>query len=171
MNTQLEFLLSVAISMLSYALIAIWYVVPRLSKQPGVQALIPLFLLNTFRTEGVVFLLPQVMGGTLPASFAVPAAYGDFSTAVLALLVVIVLRYRPGWALPFVWLFNLVGFADLSFALYNGAVVGLPFFHIGVAWFILTLYVPLLMVTHIIVFWFLLRAAPATQVERGSVAF
>lgn len=171
MNAQLAFLLSVGGSMLSCALIAIWYVAPRLSKQPRVQALLPLILLNTFRTEGLIFLLPQVMGGALPPSFAIPAAYGDLSTAGLALLAAIVLRYRPGWALPFIWLFNLVGFADLLFALYNGAVIGLPFFHIGVAWFIPTLYVPLLMVNHIVVFWFLLRAAPATQAKRGSVAF
>ena len=41
MNTLLAFLLSIGISLLSYALIAIWYMVPRLSKQPRVEALLP----------------------------------------------------------------------------------------------------------------------------------
>ena len=71
-------------------------------------------------------------------------------------------------ALPFVWLFNLVGIIDLLYALYQGAVIGLPFFHLGVYWYIPTLYVPLLLVSHVIIFWFLLRAAPSTQAERGS---
>jgi hypothetical protein len=56
------------------------------------------------------------------------------------------------------------------YALYEGAVIGLPFFHLGVAWFIPTLYVPLLLVSHVIVFWVLLRAAPSTQVGRASAA-
>lgn len=170
MITQLAFFLSVGASLLSFAFIAAWYVVPRLSKQPRVLALLPLVLLSTFRTEGLVFLLPQVMGGTLPPGFAVPAAYGDFLTAGLALLAAIALRFRPGWALPLVWLFNLVGITDLLFAIYNGAVIGLPFFHLGVAWFIPTLYVPLLLVSHIIIFWFLLRAEPSAQATRESAA-
>ena len=62
MNALLAFLLSVGGSLLSYALIAIWYVVPRLSKQPRVEALIPLIVLHTFRTVGLVFLFPQVTG-------------------------------------------------------------------------------------------------------------
>jgi hypothetical protein len=123
----LAFLVSVVVSLLSFTLIASWYVVPRLSKQPYVQALLPLVLLNVFRTEGFVFLLPQVMGGTLPSYFAVSTAYGDVFTAVLALLTALVLRLRPGLALPLVWLLNIVGFADLLFAIYKGVVVGFPF--------------------------------------------
>ena len=164
----LAFLVSATVSLLSFTLIAFRYVVPRLSKQPYVQALLPLVLLNVFRTEGFVFLLPQVMGGTLPSDFAVPAAYGDVSTAVLALLTALVLWLRPGLALPLVWLLNIVGFADLLFAIYNGTVVGFPYFHVGVAWFIPTVYVPLLLVNHVVVFWFLLRVVPSTQAVRGS---
>lgn len=78
------------------------------------------------------------------------------------------LRLRPGVALPFVWLFNLVGISDLVYAAYEGALIGLPTFHLGVAWLIPTNYVPLLLVSHVVIFWFLLRAAPATPAERGS---
>ncbi|TMD38215.1 MAG: hypothetical protein E6J04_02210 [Chloroflexi bacterium] len=61
-----------------------------------------------------------------------------------------------------------MGFIDLLYALYEAAMIGLPFFHLGVAWFIPTLYVPLLLVSHVIIFWFLLRAAPSTQAGRES---
>ncbi len=168
MNALLAFLLSVGVSLLSFTLIMVWYIVPRLSKLPRLQALLPLVLLHTFRTVGLVFLFPQVMGGVLPPGFATPAAYGDLLTTGLALLTTFMLRFRPGLALPLVWLFNLVGITDLLFAIYEGAVTGLPFFHLGVAWLLLTLYVPLLLVSHIIVFWVLLRAVPSAQVERGS---
>ena len=168
MNALLAFLLSVGVSLLSFTLIMVWYIVPRLSKQPRVQALLPLVLLHTFRSAGLVVLLPQVMGGAVPPVFAVPAAYGDLFTAGLALLAAFMLRLRPGLALPFVWLFNLVGITDLLFAMYQGVVIGLPFFHLGVYWYIPTLYVPLLLVSHVTVFWFLLRAAPSTQAGRAS---
>jgi hypothetical protein len=166
MNALLAFLLSVGGSLLSYTLIAIWYVVPRLSKQPREEALLPLMLLNTFRTVGLVFLFPQVTGGALPPGFAVPAAYGDLLTTGLAWFSIFALRLRPGLALPLVWLFNLVGITDLLFAMYQGAVTGLPFFHLGVAWLLLTFYVPLLLVSHVIVFWLLLRVAPSVQAEK-----
>ena len=170
MNSQLAFLLSTGASLLSFALIAAWYVVPRLSTQPRVQALLPLVLLSTFRTEGLVLLLPQVMGGALPPGFAVPTAYGDFLTAGLAFLAAFALRFRPGWALPLVWLFNLVGIADLLVAIGKGAVIGLPFFHLGVAWFILVVYVPLLLVSHVIISWLLLRAGLSVRATREIAA-
>jgi hypothetical protein len=170
MDSLLAFLLSVGVSLLSYTLIMVWYIVPRLSKQPCVQALLPLVLLHTFRTVGLVFLFPQVMGGALPPGFAVPAAYGDLLTTGLALLAAFTLRLRPGMALPIVWLFNLVGITDLLFAMYKGAVIDLPSFHLGVAWLLLTLYVPLLLVSHVIVFWFLLRAGPSARATRESAA-
>jgi hypothetical protein len=171
MNALLAFLLSVGGSLLSYTLIAVWYVVPRLSKQPREEALLPLVLLNTFRTVGLVFLFPQVTGGALPQDFAVPAAYGDLLTTGLAGLAAFALQLRPGWALPLVWLFNLVGITDLLFAMYQGAVTGLPFFQLGVAWLLLTLYVPLLLVSHVIVFWLLLRGAPSVQAEKERSLF
>lgn len=166
----LAFLVTVIVSLLSFTLIASWYVVPHLSKRPYLQALLPLVLLNVFRTEGLIFLLPQVIGGTLPSDFAIPAASGDLFTAVFAVLTALVLRLRPGVALPFVWLLNLVGFADLLFAAYKGAIIGFSSLHVGVAWFIPTLYVPLLLVNHVVSFWFLLRVVPSTLAERRNLA-
>ncbi len=171
MNAQLAFLLSVGANLLSFTLLVIWYVIPRLSKRPREEALLPLVLLNTFRTMGLTFLLPQVTGGALPPHFAIPAAYGDLLVTVLAGLSALALRLRPGLALPLVWLFNLVGITDLLFAAVQGVITGLPFSHLGVDWFIPTVYVPLLLVIHITVFWFLLRAAPSARAERASAAF
>lgn len=169
MNAQLAFLLSVGANLLSFTLIVIWYVIPRLSKRPREEALLPLVLLNTFRTMGLTFLLPQVTGGALPPHFAIPAAYGDLLVTALALLAALALRLRPGLALPLVWLFNLVGITDLLFAAVQGVITGLPFSHIGVDWFIPTVYVPLLLVIHVTIFWFLLRVAPSTRAERAQL--
>jgi hypothetical protein len=50
--------------------------------------------------------------------------------------------------------------------MYQGVVIGLPFFHLGVYWYIPTLYVPLLLVSHVIIFWVLLRSVPSAQGKR-----
>jgi hypothetical protein len=93
----------------------------------------------------------------LPEAFARPAAYGDLSAAVLALLALAGLQSRFGICL--VWVFNLWGSADLLHAYYQGRFgVGVVPGHLGAAYFIPTVVVPLLLVTHVLVFRLLLRA-------------
>ncbi len=58
------------------------------------------------------------------AAFAQPVAYGDFITAILALLALATLGTRTGTALT--WVFNIFGTADLLFAFYLGSRISLP---------------------------------------------
>jgi hypothetical protein len=110
------------------------------------------------------FLVPGVVSPELPYLFARPVAYGDFITAVLALLALATLGARAGTAAA--WVFNVFGMADLLFAFYLGSGISLadrPGL-LGAAYFILTAYVPLLLITHGLAFRILLRTkvvAPA----------
>ena len=65
------------------------YLWPRLRAMDSVAAQRAIATLHSFRFFGLVFLMPGVVGPELPASFAAFAAYGDFSTGVLALLALI----------------------------------------------------------------------------------
>ena len=145
----LQFVLSLVV----WGLIAKWLLAPWLEKKSSRDALFWLTLPHAFRHMGLVFLVPGVVARPLPSDFATPAAYGDLATGVLALVALIALR--AGWAraLALVWFFNLVGTADLLNALRHLTVV--PDF--GAAWYIPTLYVPLLLVTHFMVFTRLLK--------------
>jgi hypothetical protein len=93
----------------------------------------------------------------LPAGFARPAAFGDIIAALLALLALGALGTQMGT--PLVWVFNIWGSADLFYAFYNGARLvsdgKLLATHFGAAYLIPTFYVPLLLITHGLVFWFL----------------
>ena len=153
MDTLAIFGLQVVLSLIVYALMAKWFVTPWLAEKPIHQALIPLIFPHAFRYMGLVFLVPGVVARPLPGAFATPAAYGDLVTGVLALLALIALR--AGWAraLAVVWLFNIVGTVDLLNALRHVNVV--PGF--GAVWYIPTFYVPLLLVTHFMIFARLLR--------------
>jgi hypothetical protein len=52
---------------------------------------------------------------------------------------------------------NLWGSADLLYAFYQGNQVGLEPGQLGAAYFIVTVLVPLLLITHGLVFWLLLQ--------------
>ncbi len=153
MDTLAIFGLQFVLSLVVWGLIAKWLLAPWLEKKSPHNALFWLTLPHAFRYMGMVFLVPGVVARPLPDVFAIPAAYGDLVTGVLALLALIALR--TGWAraLALVWLFNIVGTVDLVNALRQPNVV----VDFGAAWYIPTLFVPLLLVTHFMIFARLLR--------------
>ena len=59
-----------------------------------------------------------------------------------------------------VWLFNVWGSADLLYAFYQGNRVGLEPGQLGATFYILTVLVPLLLITHVLLFRLLLRSDP-----------
>jgi hypothetical protein len=154
MTTQQIFGLQVVMSFVVYGLVARWYVAPRLATLPLADALTPLLLLHATRSFGLVFLVPTVVGHALPAAFAVPAAYGDLLAALLALLAIWALRTGSAMALPFVWLFNVEGTLDLLHAFAQGIRLQVE---LGAAYYIPTVVVPALYVTHFMIFVMLVR--------------
>jgi hypothetical protein len=128
--------------------------------------------LHSFRFEGLVFILPGVVGPDLPAGFAPFAAYADFATGVLAMLALLTFRIRPlFWA--FVIAFNLVGVTDLLVDYYDAITFNVPAMagQLAAAYWIPILYVPLLMITHVAAFYLMLRPQPGSaRVLAGAVA-
>ncbi len=148
MNVLAIFGVQLALSLIVYSLIAKWYVSPWLSNKPMNAALMILIFPHALRHVGLAFLVPGLVDDSLPESFANAAAYGDFVTGLLAILALFVLRAEWRMAIPIVWFFNIFGAADLVNALRNAEAVP----HLGVAWFIPTFVVPVLLVTHFMIF-------------------
>ena len=146
------------------------YVLPRLKSLDKVEAHRAIATLHSFRFFGLVFLLPGVVGPNLPASFAVFAAYWDFATGVLAMLALLTVRIRQLFWL-FVVAFNLVGFVDLMLNYYHAVQVDLPAKagELGATYAIPIIYVPLLMITHLVAFY-LLERPKAAQALVGDAA-
>jgi hypothetical protein len=149
--------ISVAFSFIAWGAVAWHYIWPALKERPGTEALKPILLLHGFRFLGLAFLVPGVASADLPAAFARPAAYGDLTTAILALLALAALGTRTGTVLA--WAFNTFGTADLIFAFYHGNQIALAKTpgSLGAAYFIVIALVPLLFVTHVLAFRMLLR--------------
>jgi hypothetical protein len=139
------------------------YLLPRLKSMDMVAAQRAIATLHSFRFFGLVFIVPGVVGANLPVSFAAFAAYWDLATGVLAIMALLTVRIRPlFWT--FVVAFNLVGVVDLVLDYYHAVQVGLPAMagHLGAAYAIPIIYVPVLMITHVAPLYFLLRPQPKT---------
>jgi hypothetical protein len=127
--------------------------------------------LHSFRFFGLVFILPGVVGPNLPAGFATFAAYGDFATGLLAMLALLTIRMRPLFWL-FVIAFNVVGAVDIIVDYYHGTQLGLPDLagELGATYVIPIIYVPALMITHVVAFYLLLRPQPSADRVAGVAA-
>jgi hypothetical protein len=62
--------LSIVLAVVSYSLIAKWYVLPWLAPLSRKEALTPLLLLHTFRFIGMAFLIPGVTSVPMCPTFA-----------------------------------------------------------------------------------------------------
>ncbi len=137
------------------------YLLPKLKSMDRLESHRAIAILHSFRFFGLVFILPGVVGPNLPASFATFAAYWDLATGLLAMLALLTARIRPLFWL-FVVGFNLVGMIDLILDYYHAVKIGLPDIagQLGAAYAIPIIFVPLLMITHVVAFYWLLRPQP-----------
>lgn len=156
--------LSITMSLVSFGLIARWYIMPVLARYALRDALTPFLLFHSFRHIGLAFLVVGVTSSPLDPSFAEPAAYGDLLAAALAFVALIGVRLSWTIAIPLVWLFNIEGFLDLINALYRG-FQRTPDGDLGATYFIPAIVVPALLVTHMIVFALLIRRPDAAKTE------
>jgi hypothetical protein len=146
------------------------YVLPRLRSMERAEAQRVIATVHSFRFFGLVFILPGIVGPNLPAGFATFAAYGDFATGILALLALLTVRVRPLFWF-FVVAFNLVGAFDIILDYYHAVQVGLPALagQLGATYVIPVIYVPMLMITHCVAFYWLVRPQPeAVRVRAGD---
>jgi len=135
------------------------YILPWLKSIGRIEAQRAIAMLHSFRFFGLVFIIPGVVGPNLPAGFATFAAYGDFATGMLAILALLTVTIRPlFWLL--VAAYNLVGAADIVIDYYHGNQLGLAPGELGATYAIPIIYVPLLMITHVVAVYLLLRPQP-----------
>lgn len=131
-------------SLLVYALVARWYIAPRLGTLSLAAALQPLLLLHATRTLDMTVLVSAVVGPEVPRAFAVQVAYGDLVAVGLALFSIAALRMRARFALALVWIFNIEGFVDFLNAFVQGLRHDVTSAPLGAAWYTPTYFVPAL---------------------------
>src|SRR5262249_1617604 len=132
MQPLVLFSIQFSLSLLAYALIALWYVAPRLSGLPREAAVVPLLWIHAFRIVGVTVLAAGAVDAAVPIDFRTMVGYGDLLTALLALLALIALRARFSGAIALVWVCVVVGILDTINAIIQSMSVSVFNYGLGV---------------------------------------
>jgi len=111
---------------------------------------------------------PGVVSPDLPSAFARCAAYGDVIAAALALLSLLSLPSAAGVVIA--WVFNLWGSVDLLNAFYQANHAGLLAGQLGATYFIPTVIVAILLITHALAFRILLQRENESVRREGRQA-
>jgi hypothetical protein len=151
MEPMVLFGIQFTLALIAYALIGFWYAAPRLSALPREVALAPLLWVHVFRIVGGTILAPGAVDPAVPAEFRTMIGFGDLSTAVLALLALVALRARFGGAIGLVWLFLVVGMLDTVNAIVQSVRFSVFTYPLGVNWVVVTMYVPALLVSSLLI--------------------
>ena len=150
-------------SLVAYLLIAFWYIAPRLSGLSREAALVPLLWVHAFRIVGGTILAPGSVEAAVPMDFRVMIGYGDLATAFLALLALVALRARFPRAIAWVWVCMLVGNLDTLNAIIQSVRYNVFTYALGLNWAIVTIYVPALLVSSLLIFMQLLSPKGSSQ--------
>ena len=170
MSTETVFRIHLVSGYVAWLLCFGVYILPWLRSMERFDAHRAIATLHSFRFFGLVFIVPGVVGN-LPAGFATGAAYGDFATGVLAMLALASVRIRPlFWAL--VVAFNVVGLADILNDYYHAISINLATTagELGAMYAIPILYVPILVITHVVALYWLFRQQQTAAPALGSAA-
>jgi hypothetical protein len=95
--------------------------------------------------------MPGQVSPEVPLQVARTIAYGDLISGILAFVAAIMVWYKITTAKLMVWIFTIVGFGDVILASAKGIGAGLLDLPIGFNLYILNFYVPMLIVTHILI--------------------
>jgi hypothetical protein len=145
MNTLV---VNVVLSAIIFILAYRWYLKPILPQLNPAMVLVPILLLHSLRHLGLMFLTTGVTSPNIPVQFAVPAAAGDFLSAMLALTAAVLIQRKSRWAVPMTWLFTVVGLLDFVMAIALSRIYSAGDF-LGGAYWIPAFWVPMLIVGHI----------------------
>lgn len=141
------------------SLVAAWYVWPSLIKIPRNSALILLLFVHVPRYVGMTELVPGMIDPNLPYAFVSSAAYGDLLEAALALASIVVLRSKWRGAALLVWAANTWGFLDLLNGVRGVLQLNVPSFNLATLWYVYTFYAPVVLISHLMIFWVLIKSS------------
>jgi hypothetical protein len=158
MDSASIFWLQLLASCVVCVIVMAWYVWPYLTTLTRNSALIALLFVHVFRYVGMTLLVPGMVDPKLPREVLFNAASGDLIAAALALTAIVALKSKWRAGVFLAWVFNIWGFADLLNTVRGVLQVNLPSFYLGPVWFIYTFYAPMVVVSHVMIFWILIRS-------------
>ena len=153
MSLQTAQALAQASSLAVFATMAIWYVAPWLNRRGRAAALAPLLWVHVFRYVALQTVSAQHAGFPISDGGRDEIISGDVAGAILAALAIVALRWRARWSIPLVWLLVAETAFDTVTNVMGGIRERLFGAVSGVTWFILSFYVPVIIVSLGLLVW------------------
>ena len=154
-------------SLITLALVARWYVAPWLKTLSRADALTALLWVHVLRTVALQVFSAQRDGFPISDAGAMDIVFGDVAGAVLAFGTIALLRQRSRVAIPLAWLLVAETAYDTVTNIVGGAREHLMGAASGVTWMILTYFVPMVVVSGVLLAWQLYSRRGET-LEPGS---
>ncbi|SRR6056297_1501682 len=129
-----------------------WWIKPRLVNLSIQDELLPLVFYNAFRYLGLSFMAKEQFYDGFPTEFLTTVGLLDFTTAVLAIITAFALKNKWSFAIPLVWIFNIVGFGDLITAFPQFFGLELYNHNLGIIWLMFVTYGLGAFLSHIYIF-------------------
>lgn len=141
------------ISLIVLIAIARWHVIPWLNSRPRADALIALLWVHVFRYVALQVFSAQHDGFPISNGGAMEIVVGDVAGAVVAFIAIALLRRRVRLAIPFVWLLAAETAYDTVTNIHGGVQEHLMGAASGVTWLILVFFVPMVVVSGVLMVW------------------
>ncbi len=129
-----------------------WFILPKVSKLPIHEALIPFVFVQAIRYLGMMFMVDNQIYDAFPTNLAHTIGLWDYSVSILALITTYALKISWKYAIPLVWVFNIWGFVDLLTALPQVSALEFYNYDIGGIWWMSVIVGPITIVSHIYIF-------------------
>ncbi len=165
MNYWIILGLQFSVSALADGLIFFEYILPRLSKLSFEHAVLPMLLLQAYRFTGMSLLAPGQSDAAVPQDALAQMAWGDYASAVTALIAAYAAWKQPKLSVPLIWLFIVVCAADLFNV--TRIIFEIDFFSydIGSTWTFLMWYLPWVVISLFYVLYRLFNKSPQPQTD------
>lgn len=129
-----------------------FWIQPHLANLTIHEALLPFVFLNSFRYLGLNFMAKEQFYDGFPTDFLTTVGLWDFTTAILAIIAAIALKNKWSFAIPLVWIFNIIGFADLITAFPQFFGLKMYDYNLGTIWLMFVTYGLAAFLSHIYIF-------------------
>ena len=141
------------LSLFVYGLVARWYVAPWLGSLKRPDALIALLWVHVFRYVALMTFSAQRDGFPISDGGVLDIVIGDVAGAVIALAAIMALRNRPRLGVALAWLLAAETIFDTITNVRGGIREHLMGAASGATWLILAFYVPLIVVSVVLLVW------------------
>src|SRR5437867_3281158 len=141
------------LSLIVFGALAIWYAAPWLKNRRRADALTVLLWIHVFRYMALQAFSAQRDGFPISDGGLREIVVGDLVGMVIAFATIVLLRYRVRLAIPLAWLLVVTTVYDTFLNIRGGIHEHLMGAARGVTWMILGFYVPLMIVSLVLIIW------------------